>query len=944
MRLAYLVLFLSCFIVHIIGEEKIDLEKAVKDLGSDNYEIRLKAKKDIESMGLRAIPVLRKAINADDLETKDYAEKKVAESVFYTNEAYMPESILGSDAKINSTQKYTNEYYLYLKELILSGYEKNSKKNPKWDVQIKNLIALWVDAHKTLDFDTENTDIYHLNKGFRKNEMEIRKVINELTELNCDDLLFQFLKCSSYFAYSDYRFSIDELVVISDKLKKNNYSNYFNFFTSIRVKSIKQKPRSNSDAQETSPLVLDCLNQWIELGNEEAFKTPIGQRRTQMWFANFLDELQLADFEKNLIKISEVYGAESWIMHMVKTRFFIKKAWFHRGNNYANDVTDEGWKLFRANMADAETHLKAAIQLLPNYPEPYILMIQIGMTLRNADRIRLWFEKATKIEINNAFAYSTYIWALTPRNGGSVEEMLSLGREYLMINNPQINTAKFYMFSLRNVINEGGDISHIPGVLNEVEWAVEQQIACKSVYPFMYNNDLAIAAYKVNDFSKTLKAIKDTKGLYSTGWFDGPLESTYIEKLVTNIDKYKTKKTGLALASMGLNLKENFAGNQKIVIENLTIEIEPIDQAKVVSLLMSLNSFNNQENYESLVDLLYSYGYREVGLTAFMNLSQGGISEKLKQKMIERYGVKTMLAVDLAIKSSSFGAGGRKELADKIKEVFMKDVSNESELEKNDEYNKAQIRGCIFLGKNEKENQDYKKLISANVKKLQNVGDGGDFLGAWVFATKKSSFANSLGDVYKNYFFNPYDEHSAVIEQEMKKLVAIEDNQKLMEEVNKTWISSGRPLMMFEIINLLQQRKLDVEADKIRNWLFYTFEAFGYVGRDEELFQVLSLYPGYNKEAFQVGIRVARPGTCNEMNYLLAYHIFKLGHYHMAYEYLVKGQLMKDHGDAVIFNKKKYPKADDLLKQIVNEMLEDKALPEYIRYNLKDQFDVKFKK
>ena len=59
----YLILAIFTFFPFAFCDEKIDLEKAIKDLSSDQYDTRLKAKKILESVGVKAIPILRKVTN-----------------------------------------------------------------------------------------------------------------------------------------------------------------------------------------------------------------------------------------------------------------------------------------------------------------------------------------------------------------------------------------------------------------------------------------------------------------------------------------------------------------------------------------------------------------------------------------------------------------------------------------------------------------------------------------------------------------------------------------------------------------------------------------------------------------------------------------------------------------------------------------------------------------
>jgi hypothetical protein len=326
-----------------------------------------------------------------------------------------------------------------------------------------------------------------------------------------------------------------------------------------------------------------------------------------------------------------------------------------------------------------------------------------------------------------------------------------------------------------------------------------------------------------------------------------------------------------------------------------------------------------------------------------MNLSHSFRYEKFKSKLIERYGLKTMDAIDLTIKFTPIGTDSRKEITEKIKAIFLKDLQNEKELDTNDDYQKALIRAIVFLGNTKNDNQNYKNVLLPIVKKIQNIGDVGQFLSTLMLATQNKNLSSALGDCLKSVFYNPTDFNFAAIDQEVFGLSAV-GNDKLWEETQKVWFAKGRPVLVFEMINLLHERKLDVEAEILKSWIFYCMEAYNTTVKDESLIQILGVCPGYHKEAFQMSIRGARAGTCNVINYLVAYHAFKLGHYHFAYEYLTKAQSMKDHNDAVFLNKKKFAKSEDLLHYIVDEMLATKELPEYIRFNLKDQFDVKFKK
>lgn len=925
----------------LFGQEKISVEQALKDLSSDDYETRIKAKKLIDTFGIRAIPLLRKAIHSEDLETREYAEKKVLECVSYDNEEFQTNKMLGVDGKIVSTHKYLEEYYEYLKGFILKSYEKNAVKDSRWDAAIKKMIPLWVGYHKQSDLDFEFADVYHSGKGFRKNEMELRKCINEISALGCNDPFFLFLRSSLYYAWSDYRFSLDELVKLTDDLVKANYSYYFKYYSSVRVKAIK---RTNSNVLN-KPLSLEVFKNWMELGKEEFIKTPVGQRRYLLWLSTFFNELPISEIETNINKISENVGKGSWLDHMIQAKYFMKLGLESRKKEEKSTDNKPITNDFVSCMKNVQEHCNAAAQLNPDFPEPYLQMISLTIERPGNFKLRYWLEKAFSAEANNATAFTEYIYAMWNRYHSSIDEMLSFGREYLMIEHPKVNFAKFYISALQQAKTDRGGFAYTENLIDEIEWAVEQQFGYKSVFNFLFYNDLAFAAFEAKNYKKTLKAIENSKGLFATGWGSEKVASDFVVQLSTLVEKYQNTKTALALKSLHLN--DNGSENIKIILENLSSEIDLVDQPKIVNLLAHFKLEDIADLDLRLFDLLYEYGYREKALILFFKFSVVNNDIKLKEKLMNKYGARTIEALLILANHTDPTIISRLDITNNIKEIFLKDNPDALALESNDAYQKAQIRACLYVAKFKFDSPRYRDLLNPYVNKIQNIGDCADFLTAQMLdAGNNNSVTNVLSDYLKSLFYNPTGHNFEENDQETNWLSSVEDKTKLWEDIQKIWINKGKPAIIFEMIKILRARNLNVEAERLRGWLLYSMDSYYSVVKDESLVQILGVYPGYHKEAFQMGIFAARSNTnpCNVVNYLIAYHAFKLGHFHFAYEYLTKAQLMKDHGSLVVLNRQKFAKSDELLEYIVKEMVDAKEIPEYIRFNLKDQFDVKFKK
>jgi len=119
---------------------------------------------------------------------------------------------------------------------------------------------------------------------------------------------------------------------------------------------------------------------------------------------------------------------DPWVNHLIFALWHVEKAWRHRGTLWAPYVTEEGWKGFHEELEKAKARLSEALKLHPEYPEAATLMIPVAMAGATEEPVEEWFEKAVAAEFDYMEAYRRYLWALRPRWGGSLEEILELGK------------------------------------------------------------------------------------------------------------------------------------------------------------------------------------------------------------------------------------------------------------------------------------------------------------------------------------------------------------------------------------------------------------------------------------------------------------------------------------------------------------------------------------
>lgn len=123
-------------------------------------------------------------------------------------------------------------------------------------------------------------------------------------------------------------------------------------------------------------------------------------------------------------------GGRPAVGALVKAEFYLRFAWRARGNGTADQVTDEGWRLFRERLAEAGKALDQAWAQDPYDSQIPTLMISIvtGQE-KNRPEMEKWFQRAMKLDPDNYQACHAKLNYLLPQWYGSRDDMLEFGRE-----------------------------------------------------------------------------------------------------------------------------------------------------------------------------------------------------------------------------------------------------------------------------------------------------------------------------------------------------------------------------------------------------------------------------------------------------------------------------------------------------------------------------------
>jgi hypothetical protein len=122
-----------------------------------------------------------------------------------------------------------------------------------------------------------------------------------------------------------------------------------------------------------------------------------------------------------------------WVRKLVSGIRWSDAAWEARGGGWASEVTEQGWRDFRLNLAKAREELQEAMRLRPDRPEaPFTMMgLALGGDIGPGESVRYWFDRTVAARFDYRRAYSSLINATRRRWGGGDEALLAFGRECL---------------------------------------------------------------------------------------------------------------------------------------------------------------------------------------------------------------------------------------------------------------------------------------------------------------------------------------------------------------------------------------------------------------------------------------------------------------------------------------------------------------------------------
>ncbi|MET0554134.1 MAG: hypothetical protein ABW221_13915 [Vicinamibacteria bacterium] len=300
---------------------------------------------------------------------------------------------------------------------LLDAYAKVGRRSPRWDADAQRLVEKSVESMLGNAVEAPPADRIAAGRA--------------AVAAGCDDPLVLYLLARTLYAADALSAEPEEMFRRSvEGMKAVRYDRAV---ARLPVTALYSRYESRRESVGLRPPLAALELQWFEESLSDGSYGP-DDDIVLTW--QLLYGVSNAFVRRSNDAVSAAIDRAPWIDRWVKLHFsglmHIRRAFKARGQKWAKDVTEEEWKVFRAENALARRDLEESWRLRPDRPEAAVELITVAEDdPREGEDARFWFDRTVAAQMDYLGAYDTVRVRLLPRWGGSHERMFSFGREAL---------------------------------------------------------------------------------------------------------------------------------------------------------------------------------------------------------------------------------------------------------------------------------------------------------------------------------------------------------------------------------------------------------------------------------------------------------------------------------------------------------------------------------
>jgi hypothetical protein len=300
-------------------------------------------------------------------------------------------------------------------------YETAGSRNPKWDKDAEDALSAYAKSR------TASSDEAEMYTGLAGDSAE--NAVNE----SCNDPMVRYLyaRYSTDAQAKPFKDRQDLYQSAANNLEASSYPAIWKFYANVDAAELLWWNRDHSLWQQVVQLRHNAMGDLAQAAREKSLPEAEAYDAANDLFQ--LLQYNVGEMTNAYVQVESALTEQpdkAAMADFIKATFYIQYAWKARGNGNADQVTPEGWRLFKERLDVAKKALEHAWSLDPQDPQIPTLMISVILGEQTGrPEMEKWFGRAMKADPNNYDACRAKLHFLLPQWYGSRDDMLEFGRQ-----------------------------------------------------------------------------------------------------------------------------------------------------------------------------------------------------------------------------------------------------------------------------------------------------------------------------------------------------------------------------------------------------------------------------------------------------------------------------------------------------------------------------------
>ena len=278
---------------------------------------------------------------------------------------------------------------------------------------------------------------------------------------------------------------------------------------------------------------------------------------------------------------------DSYVPYLARAYYNYHLGWFARGGKWASETKDKQFEEMKVYLDKSTKDIALSLELNSKLSVSFSLLSSISLTEGSDENVVRFMRKALKISPASFYVRAAYMRAISPKWGGSIEQMLS------------------YVIESSNYLDDNPKLKYLQGFIGTYAGDSKKLVKAYSVADSLYTESLSHGEYydvlfkrgkvrnklerygdSIKDYSRAIELNPEVADYYyyragsymKLKLLDEALKDIKFAYKLNPYDKYiKARRKLLAnqLETLGYKSNKNLKGKSAIEKFNAALELDP---------------------------------------------------------------------------------------------------------------------------------------------------------------------------------------------------------------------------------------------------------------------------------------------------------------------------------------------------------------------------------